>query len=147
MLTTTSLFAAGAPGQSGPNVKPLGGAGMGRLNLDDRAGAGDTWACKNEMVLVERIQGKPKTKGGLVLPDEQQPRLHLGQVLSMGPGKEEENGRLVPMPDIKIGDYVILKNPWGIGPKDEETGDGKKLSFMRGQDIAAVIQGDILPED
>ena len=59
-------------------------------------------------------------------------------VLSMGPGREEENGKIAPMPHIKVGDYVIAKNPWGIGPKDEETADGKKLSFMRAQDIAAV---------
>ena len=61
----------------------------------------------------------------------------------MGPGREEENGRIAPMPDIKPGDVVIAKNPWGIGPRDEETADGKKLSFMRGQDIAAVLDGNL----
>ncbi len=64
----------------------------------------------------------------------------------MGPGREEENGRIAPMPNIKVGDVVIAKNPWGIGPKDEETPDGKKLSFMRGQDIAAVVDGSLLAE-
>jgi len=48
---------------------------------------------------------------------------------------------IAPMPDIQVGDIVIAKNPWGIGPKDEETSDGKKLSFMRSQDIAAVVTG------
>jgi co-chaperonin GroES (HSP10) len=51
---------------------------------------------------------------------------------------------IAPMPDISVGDVVIAKNPWGIGPKDEETSDGKKLSFMRSQDIAAVVTGGIL---
>jgi co-chaperonin GroES (HSP10) len=64
-------------------------------------------------------------------------------VISVGPGREEENGMIAPMPDISIGDIVIAKNPWGIGPKDEETADGKKLSFMRSQDIAAVVTGGI----
>ena len=67
-------------------------------------------------------------------------------VISMGPGREEENGRVAPMPEIAVGDYVIAKNPWGIGPKDEETADGKKLSFMRGQDIAGVLDGSFLDE-
>ncbi len=62
----------------------------------------------------------------------------------MGPGREEENGTIQPMPNIKPGDVVIAKNPWGIGPKDEETVDGKKLSFMRAQDIAAVVNGVVL---
>lgn len=59
----------------------------------------------------------------------------------MGPGREQENGSIAPMPAISVGDYVIAKNPWGIGPKDEETADGKKLSYMRAQDIAALIPG------
>jgi co-chaperonin GroES (HSP10) len=66
---------------------------------------------------------------------------HIILVLSVGPGREEENGMIAPMPDIQVGDIVIAKNPWGIGPKDEETSDGKKLSFMRSQDIAAVVTG------
>ena len=57
----------------------------------------------------------------------------------MGPGREEENGSIAPMPDIKIGDVVVAKNPWGIGPKDEETNSGKKLSFMRSQDNLACL--------
>ena len=68
-------------------------------------------------------------------------------VISMGPGREEENGRIAPMPNIKPGDVVIAKNPWGIGPKDEETPDGRKLSFMRSQDIAAVVEGKLLEEE
>jgi co-chaperonin GroES (HSP10) len=65
----------------------------------------------------------------------------------MGPGREEENGTIAPMPDISVGDYVIAKNPWGIGPKDEETPDGKKLSYMRSQDIAAVISGGLISDE
>eukprot|EP00594_Rhizosolenia_setigera_P012544 CAMPEP_0178965006 /NCGR_PEP_ID=MMETSP0789-20121207/16015_1 /TAXON_ID=3005 /ORGANISM="Rhizosolenia setigera, Strain CCMP 1694" /LENGTH=68 /DNA_ID=CAMNT_0020649889 /DNA_START=346 /DNA_END=552 /DNA_ORIENTATION=+ len=64
----------------------------------------------------------------------------------MGPGREEENGMIAPMPPIKPGDLVICKNPWGIGPKDEETADGKKLSFMRSLDIAAIFEGEVLDD-
>ena len=126
---------------SAPPKQFYGGAGVGRLTLDSK-----DWNCKYDMVLVERLQGKPKTETGLFLPDEDLPKLHLGQVLSLGPGREEENGRIAPMPDIQVGDIVICKNPWGIGPKDEETGDGKKLSFMRSQDIAAVLVGKVIDD-
>jgi len=64
----------------------------------------------------------------------------------MGPGREEENGRIAPMPNINVGDVIIAKNPWGIGPKDEETPDGRKLSFMRAQDIAAVLEGKLIDD-
>mmetsp|Transcript_25248 Transcript_25248/g.45712 ORF Transcript_25248/g.45712 Transcript_25248/m.45712 type:complete len:174 (-) Transcript_25248:257-778(-) len=120
-----------------------GGAGVGRMILDDDYAS---WECKYDMVLVERIQGKAKKESGLFVPDDNLPKLHLCKVISIGPGREEENGLISPMPDIQPGDVVVAKNPWGIGPKDEETTDGKKLSFMRGQDIAAKIDGKLLAE-
>ncbi|KAK1744969.1 hypothetical protein QTG54_004260 [Skeletonema marinoi] len=62
------------------------------------------------MVLVERLQGKPATDSGLFVPRDNLPTLHLCKVISMGPGREEENGRIAPMPNIKKGDVVIAKN-------------------------------------
>mmetsp|Transcript_18133 Transcript_18133/g.41309 ORF Transcript_18133/g.41309 Transcript_18133/m.41309 type:complete len:173 (-) Transcript_18133:554-1072(-) len=124
--------------KSGISEKPkkwFGGAGVGKVELDSNVGS--KTQCQYDMVLVERIQGQPKQDSGLFIPDEDLPPLHLGRVLSVGPGFEEESGILRPMPTISVGDYVVVKNPWGIGPRDEETGDGRKLSFVRGQDIAA----------
>mmetsp|Transcript_44272 Transcript_44272/g.86893 ORF Transcript_44272/g.86893 Transcript_44272/m.86893 type:complete len:175 (+) Transcript_44272:42-566(+) len=115
--------------------KWMGGAGIGKIQLDGNIGT--STRCQYDMVLVERIQGKPATASGLFVPDEDLPALHLAKVLSVGPGMQQESGIITRMPDIKSGDYVIVKNPWGIGPRDEETGDGRKLSFVRGQDIAA----------
>jgi hypothetical protein len=57
----------------GPKKKFYGGAGIGRFSLDD----GTQWQCAYDMVLVERIQGKPKTMSGLFVPQEDLPRLHL----------------------------------------------------------------------
>lgn len=73
--------------------------------------------------------------------------LWSNKVISMGAGEEQENGIIAPMPNINPGDVIIAKNPWGIGPKDEETADGKKLSFMRGQDIACVLDGELFAEE
>lgn len=127
------------------NRKYYGGAGVGRLNLDQGAKL-EKWECKYDILLVERIQGKPKTDTGLFVPEEELPKFHIAKVLSMGSGREEENGLVAPMPHCKVNDLVICKNPWGIGPKDEETPDGKKLSYIKGVDIAAVITGELLPE-
>ncbi|KAL7434831.1 hypothetical protein ACHAXH_004435 [Discostella pseudostelligera] len=132
---------------SNPNRDFRGGAGVGRLVLDgDDVPPVDQWACKYDMVLVERLQDRPKTDTGLFVPRENLPKLHLCRVISMGPGREEENGRIAPMPNIQVGDVIIAKNPWGIGPKDEETPDGRKLSFMRAQDIAAVLEGKVIDD-
>lgn len=121
--------------------------GVGRLVFDGDDTSVDKWACTYDMVLVERLQDRPKTESGLFVPRENLPTLHLCRVISMGPGREEENGMVAPMPNIKPGSIVIAKNPWGIGPKDEETPDGRKLSFMRSQDITAVLDGRLVPEE
>jgi co-chaperonin GroES (HSP10) len=133
----------------GRNVgnKHRGGAGVGRLVVEADDEQLQKWKCHYDMVLVERIQGRPKLESGLFVPDEVLPKLLLCRVISVGPGEEAENGRILPMPNIQSGDVIIAKNPWGIGPKDEETLDGKKLSFMRARDIVAVVEGGLEPED
>jgi co-chaperonin GroES (HSP10) len=150
MATTSDALSSMADPSSARSINPTkdfkGGAGVGRLIFDGDGSKVEDWECKYDMVLVERIQGRPKTDSGLFVPRENLPKLHLCKVISMGPGREEENGMIAPMPNIKIGDVVIAKNPWGIGPKDEETTEGKKLSFMRSQDIAAVVEGTLLEE-
>jgi chaperonin GroES len=146
VMATMPPIATSLSSRANPKAKFYGGAGVGRLVIDETAGKENAWKCHYDMVLCERIQGKPPTDSGLYVPQEDLPKLHLCKVLAMGPGKEEENGRLAPMPAIKVGDIVIAKNPWGIGPKDEETPDGKKLSYMRGQDITALITGGLVEE-
>lgn len=134
-----------------PQPKPTygGGGGVGRLILDDEKAKHVT--CHYDMVLVERLQ-KSKSpqdvaEGSLYVPDEDLPRLHLCRVLSVGPGREEENGSVAPMLDnITPGSLIIAKHPWGIGPKDEELSDGTKLSYMRSLDVAAVISGGTVSE-
>jgi co-chaperonin GroES (HSP10) len=98
------------------------------------------------MVLVERLQPPVETDTGLYKGQEEQPKLHICRVLSVGSGREEENGIIASMPDIKVGDTVVVKNPWGIGPKDEELADGRKLSYLKGQDVAGKIEGGIMEE-
>jgi len=123
-----------------------GGGGVGRFNLDQLAGEPGVWRTHYDMVLVERIQKRKAPQdvddGKLFVPDDDLPRLHLCKVLSIGPGREEENGMVAPdVNNIKVGDLILAKNPWGIGPKDEELADGTKLSYMREQDIAAKVTG------
>ena len=60
---------------SSPKAKFYGGAGVGRLTLEDIST--QEIACHYDMVLVERIQGRPKTESGLFVPQEDLPKLHL----------------------------------------------------------------------
>jgi co-chaperonin GroES (HSP10) len=152
LLTAAVVVALASPtavdALAGIAKMDFSGAGVGRLNMDELAGKAGTWDCHYDMILVERLQ---KQKGprdveedGLFVPDSEMARLHLCQVLSKGAGREEENGMVSPnINNLEVGDLVIAKHPWGIGPKDEELADGTKLSFMREIDIAAKITGEL----
>ena len=126
-----------------------GGGGVGRLVLEETTAL--KYQTHYDMILVERLQKRKApqqvAEGTLYVPDEDLPRLHLCRVLSVGPGREEENGSIAPDLDgIQPGDLILAKDPWGIGPKDEELADGTKLSYMRSINVAAKVTGNLVPE-
>jgi len=132
-----------------PKPRYGGGAGVGRLNLDDNVPK--QYQTHYDMVLVERLQKRKApqevAEGTLYVPDEDLPRLHLCRILSIGPGREEENGLVAPNLDgFQPGDLILARDPWGIGPKDEELADGTKLSYMRSMNIAAKVTGNLIPD-
>ena len=76
-VTSLSLADPSASRSMNRQVDFKGGAGVGRLVFTDDDTPVDKWECKYDMVLVERIQGRPKTESGLFVPRENLPRLHL----------------------------------------------------------------------
>ena len=68
----------------------------------------------HDRVLVKRVNSDEKTPGGIIIPDTAQEIPMEGQVLEVGSGARDENGKLVPL-DVKKGDkingdeYLIMK--------------------------------------
>ncbi len=81
--TTVAALAAGSMADpsslrsTNPQIDYKGGAGVGRLVFDEDGTPVDKWQCKYDMVLVERLQGRPKTDSGLFVPRENLPKMHL----------------------------------------------------------------------
>lgn len=95
-----------------------------------------------DLVYVERLAPPDTTTGGLFLVAPEDPPLHLARVISVGSGMEGECGTQTENAGVSAGDVVYCKHPWGIGPKDEqfgEEGEVRRFSFLRYQDIAAVV--------
>ena len=97
-----------------------------------------------DMILVERYSQPEKTDFGLFLPKvEGKDEKHLGKVISVptNHGLEGEQGRVAPIAEIapyKVGDVVYIKDPWGIGPKDQEFGV-RCFSFHRAAHITGIV--------
>ena len=61
----------------------------------------------HDRVVVKRVEAEDKSKGGIIIPDTAKEKPQEGQVVAVGPGGRDENGKLIPM-GVKAGDRVLL---------------------------------------
>ena len=88
----------------------------------------------HDRVLVRRIEGEEKTKGGIIIPDTAREKPLEGEVVAVGPGARDDQGRLTP-PDVAVGDRVLF----GKWSGTEITIDGEELLVMKESDIMGVL--------
>ena len=87
-----------------------------------------------DRVLVEPSAAETTTASGIIIPDSAQEKPSEGEVIAVGPGGRDENGKLTPM-DIKSGDRVLF----GKWSGTEVKLDGEDLLIMKESDIMGVI--------
>ena len=90
----------------------------------------------HDRVVVRRIEGGEKTKGGIIIPDTAKEKPQEGEVIAVGPGARDESGKLVPL-DLKAGDRVLFGKWSGTEVKI----DGEDLLIMKESDVMGVIEG------
>ena len=88
----------------------------------------------HDRVLVRRLEGEEKTAGGIIIPDTAKEKPMEGEVIAVGPGGRDENGKVTPL-DVKAGDMVLF----GKWSGTEEKIDGDELLIMKESDIMGVI--------
>ncbi|MBS0241815.1 MAG: co-chaperone GroES [Proteobacteria bacterium] len=89
----------------------------------------------HDRVVVRRIDAEMKSAGGIIIPDTAQEKPQQGEVIAVGPGARDEQGRLVPL-DVKAGDRVLFGKWSGTEVKI----DGKELLIMKESDIMGVLE-------
>jgi chaperonin GroES len=89
-----------------------------------------------DRVVVRRVQEEQKTSGGIIIPDTAQEKPQEGEIVSVGPGALDENGKRVA-PEVKAGDFVLFGKWSGTEVKI----DGEELLIMKESDIMGVIEG------
>ena len=87
-----------------------------------------------DRILVEPLEAEQTTKSGLVIPDTAKEKPQEGTVLSIGPGRIDDNGNRVPL-DVSEGDVIIFSKYGGTEVKY----DGKDLLLLNARDILAVV--------
>ena len=88
----------------------------------------------HDRVVVKRIDAEAKTKGGIIIPDTVKEKPQEGEIVAVGPGGRDENGKLITM-DLKTGDRVLF----GKWSGTEIKLDGEELIIMKESDIMGVL--------
>src|SRR5215472_11833969 len=97
---------------------------------------GDTMKFRplHDRVVVKRIDAEEKSAGGIIIPDTAKEKPSQGEVIAVGPGGRDENGKLIPI-DIQVGDRVLFGKWSGTEVKI----DGQELLIMKESDIMGVL--------
>ncbi|AZQ66133.1 co-chaperone GroES [Silicimonas algicola] len=89
----------------------------------------------HDRVLVRRVEGTEKTKGGLIIPDNAKEKPAEGEVVAVGAGSKDEDGDRIAM-DVKVGDRILF----GKWSGTEVTIDGDELLIMKETDILGILE-------
>ena len=87
-----------------------------------------------DKVIVELLEAREKSKGGIILPDTAKEKPQEGKVIAVGKGKTLTSGKVVP-PNVKAGDKILFGKYSG----NEVQVDGHDYLIMNEDDILAIV--------
>ncbi len=88
-----------------------------------------------DRVIVKRIEEEEKTAGGIIIPDTAKEKPQEGEVVAVGKGKANDDGKVTPL-DVKAKDRVLFGKYAGT----EITLDGEEHIIMREDDILGIVE-------
>jgi len=86
-------------------------------------------------IFVEPIKEEKTSKSGIVIPDTAEEKPMMGKVLAVGPGKMNEEGKILPL-SVKVGDKVLFTK---YAPTEIKI-DDKEYYVIRDDDVMAIIE-------
>jgi chaperonin GroES len=87
----------------------------------------------HDRVLVRRIEEDEKV-GSIIIPDTAKEKPQQGEILAVGPGARNEDGKIVPL-DVKKGDKILF----GKWSGSEVKIDGEDLLIMKESDVLGIV--------
>ena len=90
----------------------------------------------HDRIVVRRITAEEKSAGGIIIPDTAKEKPMEGEVIAVGPGARDEQGKVQAL-DVKAGDRVLF----GKWSGTEVRLDGEDLLIMKESDVMGIIEG------
>ena len=89
----------------------------------------------HDRVVVRRLEGEAKTAGGIIIPDSAKEKPQEGEIVAVGPGSRDEQGKIVAL-DVKAGDRILFGKWSGTEVKI----GGEDLLIMKESDIMGIVE-------
>ena len=90
----------------------------------------------HDRVLVRRVEEASTTRGGIIIPDSAKDKPQEGEVISVGRGKSNDEGKVFPLA-VKEGDRILFGKYAGTEIKL----DGEDFVIMREEEVLGIISG------
>jgi len=90
----------------------------------------------HDRILVRRVEEAETSRGGIIIPDSAKDKPQEGEVLAVGKGKSEKDGKVIPL-ELKEGDRILFGKYSGTEIKI----DGEELVIMREEEVLGVLTG------
>ena len=88
----------------------------------------------HDRVVVRRVESEEKTKGGIIIPDTAKEKPQEGEIVAVGPGARDEDGKIIAL-DVKVGDRILF----GKWSGTEIKLNGEDLLIMKEADVMGII--------
>ena len=89
-----------------------------------------------DRLVVKPLEDEEVTPSGIVLPETAKEKPQKGEVLSVGPGARDEDGKRIEM-DVSVGDKVLFAKYGGTEIKMDQ----KKMLILKESDVLAIVEG------
>ena len=89
----------------------------------------------SDRILIKRLDEEEMKRGGIIIPDTAKEKPQQGEVMAVGPGRYDENGKRIPM-EVKKGDRILMGKYSGTEVKI----DGGEYVILREDDVLGIVQ-------
>ncbi len=96
----------------------------------------------HDRILVRRVEEAESVRGGIIIPDTAKEKPQEGEVIAVGKGKVNEEGKVRPL-DVKAGDRILFGKYSGTEIKL----DGEDFIIMREEEVLGVLSGASKPAE
>jgi chaperonin GroES len=96
----------------------------------------------HDRILVKRVEEQETVRGGIIIPDTAKEKPQEGEVIAVGKGKINEDGKVFPL-DVKAGDRILFGKYAGTEVKI----DGQEFLIMKEDEVLGIIAGASKPAE